>query len=239
MIPRIIHYCWFGRGEMPKTALRCIESWHKYMPEWDYFLWNEDNFDINSYQYTKEAYYAGKYAFVSDVARLKALSDYGGVYFDTDVLVFKSFEPLLAYKSFAGFEGSKYSPVGTCVIGSEQGGSWVCEQLHLYDNRQFINGNGSYDITTNVTFITSKMKERGFIANGVEQDYMDLHILPVDYFCPRQTTGEYLRTDNTYCDHLGIGSWVDRPLSLKSKLLSLLGTKNQIKIIKLKRKLFR
>lgn len=238
MIPRIIHYCWFGRGEMPETALRCIESWHKYMPEWDFILWDEESFDINSYQYTKEAYLAGKYAFVSDVARLKALSDYGGVYFDTDVLVFKSFEPFLRYKAFAGFEGSKYSPVGTCVIGSEKGGVWVCEQLHHYDNRKFINNDGSLDMTTNVTFITRNMKARGFIANGVEQEFMGLHILPVDYFCPRQTTGEYLRTNNTYCDHLGIGSWVDRPLSLKSKLLSLMGAKNRSKIIKLKRLIF-
>lgn len=237
MIPKIIHYCWFGRGEMPELALKCIESWHKYMPDYEYKLWNEDNFDINSYQYTKEAYSVKKYAFVSDVARLKALADFGGVYFDTDVLVFKSFEPLLIYKAFAGFEGSKHCPIGTCVIGSEKNGTWVRTQLEYYKDRHFISQDGVFDITTNVSFITEKMKERGLISNGKEQDVADLHVLPVDFFCPRHTTGEYIKTANTFSDHLGIGSWSESKTTWKKELFSLMNPKLRVSLVKLKRKI--
>ena len=80
MIPNTIHYCWFGRGEMPDLAKKCIESWHKYMPDWGYKIWNEDNFDVDSIPYTKEAYAAKKYAFVTDYVRLYALKTEGGVY---------------------------------------------------------------------------------------------------------------------------------------------------------------
>ena len=98
MIPRKIHYCWFGHGEMPQITKDCIDSWHKYMPDWEYKLWNEDNFDVNRILYTKEAYKAKKYAFVSDYVRLIALLNEGGVYLDTDVEVFKSFDDLLSKK---------------------------------------------------------------------------------------------------------------------------------------------
>ena len=238
MIPKIIHYCWFGRGEMPELALKCVESWHKHMPDWEYKLWNEDNFDIDCCRYSREAYNEKKYAFVSDVARLRALADFGGIYFDTDVLVFKSFEPLLKYHAFAGFEGSKHSPVGTCVLGSENGGEWVKEQLLYYNDRVFIKEGGSLDLTTNVSFMTGKMRESGFLNNGVEQDYKDLHILPVDYFCPRHTTGEYLRTNNTFSEHLGIGSWVNMRRNWKTILLSKVDSSTRSRLIKLKRKLF-
>lgn len=235
MIPKIIHYCWFGRGPMPELALKCIESWHKYMPNYEYKLWNEDNFDVNSTPYTKEAYEARKFAFVSDVVRLKALKDYGGIYFDVDFEVYKPFDCLLDYKAFAGFEGSKHNPVMMGVIASEPEGKWVSEQLSLYDNKHFI-VDGVPDLTTNVTFVSSHMAQRGFTPNGKEQDYLDLHIFPVDFFCPRLTTGEYLRTKNTYCESISsISSWAK--LSLKSKILSILPWSVRTALIKTKRKL--
>lgn len=238
MIPRIIHYCWFGRGEIPEMAMRCIDSWHKFMPDYEYKLWNEDNFDVNQLPYTKEAYDAQKYAFVSDYVRLLALCNEGGVYFDTDVEVLKPFDALLGYKAFAGFEGSKVIPVGTCVMASEAKGEWVKEQLGNYQNRHFIKGDGTLDLTTNVAFITSKMRENGFVQNGLEQDYKDLHVFPMEYFSPRRTTGEYIKTDNTYCDHLGLGTWVDKKKGWKGFVLGLFGCEYRIKFIKLKRKLF-
>ena len=238
MIPKIIHYCWFGRGAMPESAVKCINSWHKYMPEWEYVLWNEDNFDISSYPYAQEAYTAKKYAFVSDVARLYALAHCGGIYLDTDVLVYKSFEPLLKFGAFAGFEGSKHCPVGTCVIGSEMQGEWVCRQLKDYVDRRFILPDGGYDMTTNVTFITRKMMCEGFVANGIEQDFGGIHVFPVDYFCPRHTTGEYLCSENTYCDHLGIGSWAEKGAGWKSRLLSRMRPSLRVVVVKMKRLLF-
>ncbi len=237
MIPKIIHYCWFGHGEMPQLAKDCIASWHKYMPDWKYKLWNEDNFDVSCTPYSKEAYEAGKYAFVSDVARLKALNEEGGVYLDTDVKVFKSLEPLLDYHAFAGFEGCKRVLVATCILGSEPQTIWLQEQLSYYEERRFLLSDGSYDQTTNVLYMTTRMSENGFVQNGLEQDYKDLHVFPVDYFSPRHTTGEYIRTENTYCDHLGMGSWTNRR-GASSKMAQIVGQKNMTRLIKLKRKLF-
>ena len=237
MIPKKIHYCWFGRGEMSQLALDCIASWHKYMPDWEYICWNEDNFDVNSIPYTKEAYEAKKYAFVSDYVRLWALEQEGGVYFDTDVNVFKSFDDLLGYKAFAGFEGSKHLPIGTCVMATETHGIWVTEQLEAYKERHFVNKDGSFDMTTNVQFISAKMRVQGFAQNGMEQDYMDLHVFPVEFFSPRNTMGEYIRTENTYCDHLGLGSWAEKDAGWKSRIGKLIGPKNMTRLIKIKRKL--
>ena len=238
MIPKIIHYCWFGRGEMPELAQQCIASWHQHMPDWEYKLWNEDNFDVNSTAYTKEGYEAKKYAFVSDYVRLWALNNEGGLYLDTDVMVFKPFDDLLVHRAFAGFEGSKHLPVGTCVMSSEAKGHWVSEMLEAYKNRHFLLEDGVYELTTNVQFITSLMSKQGFVQDGKEQDYKDLHVFPVEYFSPRQTTGEYVRTENTYCDHLGVGSWAEKDSGWKSKLGRLVGPKGMARLIKLKRKMF-
>lgn len=238
MIPKIIHYCWFGRGEMPELTKKCIASWHEYMPDWEYKLWNEDCFDVNSVAYAKEAYEAKKYSFVSDYVRLEALHAEGGVYLDTDVEVFKSFEDLLHFDAFAGFEGSKHLPVGTCVMASKANGLWVEEMLGEYKSRHFVKGDGSFDLTTNVQFITARMCEQGFVTNGKEQEYKDLHVFPVDYFSPRLTTGEFKRTDNTYCDHLGMGSWADSEDGWKAKMGRIVGSKSMIWLIKLKRKVF-
>ena len=236
MIPKIIHYCWFGKGPMPELAVKCIESWHKFMPDWEYVFWNEDNFDVSSYPYTQEAYDAKKYAFVSDVARLVALKKFGGVYFDVDFEVFKPFDDLLHNGAFAGFEGSKYNPVMMGVLASAPGGEWVCKQLERYEGRHFIVG-GKPDMTTNVKYISDWMTEHGFLPNGEEQDFMDLHIYPVDYFCPRLTTGEYRRTANTYCEPKDTASsWAG--MTLKDRLFRMLPSWLRILLIKTKRSIF-
>lgn len=235
MIPQKIHYCWFGKGEMPELVMKCIESWHRFMPDYEYKMWNEENFDVDMVPYTKEAYESRKYAFVSDYVRLWALEQEGGLYLDTDVEVFKSFDDLLGYKAFAGFEGSKHLPVGTCVMASEAHGEWVTEQLAAYRDRHFINADGSFDITTNVQFITANMRGSGFVQDGKEQEYKDLHVFPVEYFSPRHTTGEYIKTGNTYCDHLGMGTWDDKEGGWKTKISKIIGQKNMTRLIKLKR----
>lgn len=259
---------------MPQLAKECIASWHKYMPDWKYMLWDEEALvrfaqqtsaidhepsaiedpllksEVRSPKskdlkevlsamsvYAWEAYEAKKYAFVSDFVRLWALERFGGVYLDTDVECFRSMEPLLKYNAFAGFEGSKHLPIGTCVMASEAYGEWVTEQLHNYKDRHFASPDGSYDMTTNVQFISARMCENGFVQNGKEQGYKDLHIFPVDYFSPRLTTGEYIRTENTYCEHKGLASWADAKGGWKVAVRRLVGPKNMTQLIKLKRKL--
>ena len=175
---------------------------------------------------------------MSDYVRLWALEREGGIYLDTDVEVLKPFDDLLGYQAFAGFEGSKHLPVGTCVIASEAHGAWVSEQLSFYCDRHFVKEDGTFDLTTNVQFITANMHLRGLVQDGREQDFKDLHVFPVDYFSPRHTTGEYIRTANTYCDHLGIASWDTAEKDWKSRLMHFFGQKNSARLIKLKRKLF-
>ena len=237
MIPKTIHYCWFGEKMLPQLALDCIASWHKHMPEWEFKLWNEKNFDVNSTPYTKEAYDAGKMAFVSDYVRLWALEKEGGLYMDVDFEVYKPFDDLLEYHAFAGIEGSKRQPVMVGVCASEPHGQWVTEMLEAYRTRHFLKADGTPDLTTNVQFITALMVANGFRQDGTEQDYKDLHVFPVDYFSPRHTTGEYIRTENTYCEHKGLGSWSENKKGWKGAVLKLVGQKNMTRLIKLKRRI--
>lgn len=237
MIPHKIHYCWYGHSEMPQLAKECMASWHKVMPDWEYKLWNEDNFDINSTPYTAEAYASGKYAFVSDYVRLWALKHEGGVYMDVDFEVYKPFDDLLYHHAFAGFEGSKHLPVMMGICASEADGEWVTEMLEAYRDRHFLRPDGTPDLTTNVQFITSLMAANGFRQDGTEQEYKDLHIFPVDYFSPRHTTGEYIRTENTYCEHKGLGSWSTHAKGWKGTIQTIVGKKNMTRLIKLKRRI--
>lgn len=233
MIPRIIHYCWFGRGQMPELALKCIESWHRLLPDYEYKLWNEENFDITSVPYVKEAYESRKYAFVTDYVRLYALYTQGGIYMDTDVEVLKPYDDLLSLPGFTGYEGSKYLPPVTGTMASEAGNEWVKEQLESYTDAHFIKPDGTLDTTTNTVRISNIMKRGGFVSDGKKSVYKDMFIFPVDYFCPRQTTGEILISENTYCDHHFMGSWGDD--KKRNSLLRFLGQKNLTRLIKLKR----
>lgn len=223
---------------MPQLTKDCIASWRNFMPDWEYKLWNEDNFDVNSVPYVKEAYEARKFAFVSDYVRLYALYTDGGLYFDTDLEVFKSFSGLLSHQAFIGYEGSKRLPLGTCVIGSIPEGQWVFEQMKRYHNRHFVDESGKMDLQTNVQFITFDMVEKGLICDGKEKDLNDIHIFPVDYFSPRRTTGEYIVTENTYCDHHFMGTWSDEKKKLPF-ILRIVSPKLRVKLIKIKRAIFK
>ena len=220
---------------MPKLALECIESWHKIMPDYEYKLWNEDNFDINCNAYVKEAYDAKKYAFVTDYVRLYALYLEGGIYMDTDVEAIKPYDDLLHLCGFTGYEGSKHHPPVTGTIASEVGGEWVKEQLAAYDDAHFLNADGSFNLMTNTIRISRIMKAGGFVSDGQKRVYKGMTIFPVDYFCPLQTTGECLITDNTYCNHHFMSSWNEK--KNKRFLLFLIGQKNLTKLIKFKRRI--
>lgn len=229
-IPKIIHYCWFGRGQKPELVEKCIASWHRCMPDWTYMEWSEDSFAIASAPlYVRQAYEARKYAFVSDYVRLWALEQYGGVYLDVDFEVYKSFEPLLdcPQKAFIGKEGSKCQPPMMGVMASEPHSRWVTTMLHMYDKREFVKSDGSYDMTTNVAY---------FAAAGVHKEEW-VKIYPVTYFCPILTTGEDVRNENTYCVHKGLHSWSEKD-NWKGKILSMVSPNMKIKLIKLKRRIF-
>ena len=236
MIPKKIHYCWFGYNEMPELAKKCIASWHQYMPEYEFKLWNEDSFDVRQLPYTKEAYEAKKYAFVSDYVRLWALYSEGGIYMDTDVEILKPLDDLLHLSAFTGYEGSKTLPPVTGLMASVPHGKWVKEQLEAYQNVHFLKEDGSFDMTTNTIRISAIMRKNGFVQDGKYAVYKDLHVFPTDYFCPRQTSGEFFLTKNTYCDHHFMGTWDEN--RREGWLIRFIGQKNLTRLIKLKRKMF-
>lgn len=245
MIPKIIHYCWFGRGAMSELVLRCIASWREHMPDWQYVLWNEDNFDVNSVPYVQEAYAHRKFAFVSDYVRLWALERMGGVYLDTDVEALRSFEPLLGKSTaFVGLEESSALLPGTCVMGCEAHCLWVRDMKALYDGAHFVAHDGSLDMTTNVQRLG-----RCMAVNGVQPVRKNQHVpkwgLTVythDYFSPITSTRVVRKSENTYCIHHFAGSWQDRSLWRRCKQFiarNVLGVRLTDKLVQLKRRLKR
>lgn len=212
MIPKTIHYCWFGKGAMPELVLKCIDSWKKYLPNYEMRLWSEDNFDVSSApQYVREAYAAKKYAFVSDYVRLWALELEGGVYLDTDVEVLRSFDPLLSDTAFIGLEESKALLPGTCVMGCEAHCGWVKDMLTTYDNALFIREDGTMDMTTNVMRLGKRMVEGG-LQHERKIQYLSqwgLRVYTHDYFSPITSTRVMRKSKNTHCIHRFAGSWVD------------------------------
>lgn len=235
MIPKIIHYCWFGRGQMPKLALKCIASWKKYLPDYEIKEWNEDNFNLDLYPYVREAYDARKFAFVTDVVRLYALYNEGGIYMDTDVEVLKPLDQFLIHTAFSGFEG--HTTVSTGIMASERGGIWAKENLAYYDGRHFRKTDGSLDVTTNVITITNYMLAKGLKPNNTFQDFPNLITLyPKDYFCPIEQEGHKLvLTSNTVCIHHFAGSWITGRQKLKKRISRFLGTNITLVIIAVKR----
>ncbi len=207
MIPKIIHYCWFGRGNKGELAQKCINSWKKYLPEYKIKEWNEDNFNVSDFPYAKEALESHKYAFVTDIVRLYALYNEGGIYMDTDVEVCKSFNPFLNHVMFSGFESDGYVPTG--MMAAEKGSKWAKELLEQYNNRHFIREDGSFDLTTNTKVITEYMVKKGLILNNKYQDFPGFCTMyPTDYFCPKDhETGLIKCTKNTVCIHHFAGSW--------------------------------
>lgn len=228
MIPKIIHYCWFGRGPKPELAIACIESWAKRCPNYTLVEWNEDNFDINSNLYVKQAYAARKYAFVTDYVRLYAMYHQGGLYMDTDVMVLKSPDEFLDNRAFSGFESKE--KVSTGVLASEQGCPIIGELLEYYNDRTFLKPDGSLDLTTNVETITNMLKPHGLIPNGEYQVIDGFALYSQNTFCPdlkRLKDKEYMK--DIYTIHYFAGSWKSekdrkREGSLWWKMMAVPGT---------------
>lgn len=211
MIPKKIHYCWFGGAELPEFAKRCVASWHQHMPDWEYVLWNEENFDVTKAPaYVQEAYAAKKFAFVSDYVRLFALEQQGGVYLDADVEVLKSYQPLLKHRAFIGFEENKHKSLGTNCIGSEAHLLWLKNQLTYYQEHHFVREDGSLDITTNAAIITDYFERNGLVRNGQEQQIGEMHVFDFHYFSPITSTRVMRKNENTYSIHRFAGSWTGK-----------------------------
>lgn len=232
MIPKIIHYCWFGGKPLPELAQRCIESWKKYLPEYKIVRWDESTFDINLNTYVKEAYENRKFAFVTDYVRLYAMYTQGGIYMDTDVEVRKPLDQFLTHKAFSGFEN--YHDIPTGIMASEKNSPAMKNLLNYYTNRHFVKEDGSFDQTTNVVTITNYYLERGLTPDNTLQTIENFTFYPNIFFCPNPLD-IVKRIDEIYTIHHRAGSWLD-PEEIKKRYS--LSAKIKVRTAKLFRLLF-
>lgn len=215
MIPKTIHYCWFGGNPLPKSALKCIASWRKFLPDYEIKEWNEDNFDVNIIPYTKQAYEAKKYAFVSDYARFWILYNYGGLYFDTDVEVIKPFDNIINRGAFMGIEKGSFLEGKPMVnpglgLGVETGHPFYKRMLDYYEKISFLNADGTLNTRTIVEYTTRQLYTDEAVFIQQIQCVDGIWIYPADVFCPMDSgTGIMKITANTVSIHHYTCSWLN------------------------------
>ena len=229
-IPKVIHYCWFGKGQMPAIARKCIKSWEKHCPDYEIVCWNEDNFDISQNPYMKQAYDAKKWAFVSDYARLKIIYDNGGVYFDTDVQLIKPIDDLMENAGFMGFDENGLIASGL-GFGAEKGNEIIGELLKDYDNIPFVLASGEYDLTPCPDRNTDTLKRLGMDVNNTNQNFMGVAFLPSECLCPMDYyTGKKTITKNTYSIHYYSASWTSKTTKNTTFIKRIIGVKRYNKL---------
>lgn len=221
MISKIIHYCWFGKNEKPKSVLKCIKSWKKFCPDYQIIEWNEENYDIEKCcKFVTDAYKNKKWAFVSDYVRLDVVYKYGGIYLDTDVELIKSIDDLVYEgRGYFGFERKEYVASGL-GFSCEKGEQILYDMMKVYDNLIF-------DIEKLSDFAcpiinTSILVRYGMKCNGEMQIINGIKILPVDFLCPENFySGKCKYTNNTISIHHYNGSWMSIGEKIKTKVIIL------------------
>ena len=217
MIPKKIHYCWFGRNPKPKLAEKCIASWKKYCPDYEIIEWNEDNFNLDYNEYTRYCYDNKKWAFLSDFARLVVVAEHGGIYFDTDVELIKKTDELLQYGAFYGFENDANVNTGQ-GFGAEANHPTIVSMKARYENIAS-NADGSYPMIVCPALNTEALMPFGLKQNGMRQNIGGAEILPVDWFNPYDDPSGCLnKTENTVSVHWYSKSWMTKGAILRSKL---------------------
>ena len=210
MIPKVIHYCWFGKNPKPELMQKCMASWKKYCPDYEIIEWNEVNFDINQNDYIKEAYEEKKWAFVTDYARLWIIFHFGGIYLDTDVQVIQSFDDLLESQAFFGFENDAHINTGL-GFGAEKGNTVVEAMLNDYSGIHFRLPDGSLDKlpcpVRNTKAISQHLSRRANPKNVLLTEYATFY--PPEYFCPLSADGITMkRTKRTHSIHWFSATWL-------------------------------
>lgn len=231
MIPKIIHYCWLSNDPFPDKIQQCINSWKKVLPDYEFMKWDTKRFDINSVPYVKEAFEAKKYAFCADYIRIYALYNYGGIYLDSDVMVYQPFDPFLKSKGFASVEfhndllyahvtDKKRRMIGieAAVLGAEKKSQWLKDILDYYVNRHF--SLKEKDLKNNIMprLIASVLHEKyGFKHFPIFQKLSNgLEIYPAEVFSSKEAAGTPIK----YSSHLCANSWQYTPH--RNKLRSIL-----------------
>lgn len=236
MIPKKIHYCWFGNNHLPKNVRKYIETWKKYCPDYEIIEWNETNFDITQNKYCYEAYKAKKWAFVSDYARLKVLYEYGGVYLDTDVEIIKKIDNLLLHRFFAGLESE--NTISTAVLAAEKNSEIIEKFLLIYNDLHFLNSKKKNDYTTNVERFSEfiKHKYNKELSNPPIILFEKAIIYDIDFFSVKNIYDNSINvTNNTYMIHHFSGSWLGIKGNIKKLIKFLIAKmfgKKMVKFIK-------
>jgi hypothetical protein len=242
MIPKVIHYCWFGRGELPALAVKCIASWKKFLPDYEIREWNEDNFDVNIIPYTAEAYKAGKYAFVSDYARFWVLYRYGGVYFDTDVEVIRSMDEIIEKGPFMGLEflhdDGRFAVAPGLGLASESGMSLYREILEKYESLSFFLKDGRQNPYSMIPMVTELLAAKGLKCRGGIEHIEGIDVYPPDWFNPfDDITGRLRKTSNTHTIHWFAKSWLPNEpgwkVFAKRLVRRIIGTESLLRIMSL------
>ena len=226
MIPKIIHYIWFGSNPYSEKIKYCIESWKKYLPEYEFMLWNENSFDVNSVEFTKQAYENKKWAFVSDYVRVWALNKYGGVYLDTDVEIRKPLDTFLNHDMVLGTDERGNLTAFMASIPNHP--LWE-NLLNVYQHTSFKKEDGSLNQTVNNLYIQDVLKEWGYQeANKFQSIEKGIVIYPDEWFhAVDHMSGIQHITVNTYAIHWHTLTWT----SNQSKIKRFIRTKLLAKII--------
>ena len=209
MIPKTIHYCWFGGNPKPSHVEKCIRSWKRFCPDFEIIEWNENSFNLAATPlYVRQAYEAKKWAFVTDYVRLQVVYDHGGIYLDTDVELIKRIDFLLDYHAFFGFEDGKHVATGL-GFGAEKETPILQELMDDYNDLVFLNSDGTANTTS-----CPRLNTRVFLRHGLKQDDSykvlegDIHVLPTKILCPIDYgTGKKKLYKDTVSIHWFDASW--------------------------------
>jgi mannosyltransferase OCH1-like enzyme len=232
-VPKIIHYCWFGGNKKSDLIEMCIESWHKFLPEYEIKEWNETNFDVNCCRYVKEAYENKKWAFVSDYCRFVVLNQYGGIYLDTDVEIIK--HPGQIFESEClGFE--TVGMIAPGLVMASLPDSWLCRvMLEEYNNDTFVLENGKMNYKTVCERATAYLTQNGLVLDNTMQNVNGITIYPIEYFNPYDaSTDSFAITENTVSKHHYASTWVTRDIISAQKIKEAQGIRSKMYLITMK-----
>lgn len=219
MLPKRIHYCWFGGNKKPKLVKKCIESWKKFCPNYEIIEWNESNYDINKNLYVKTAYENKKWAFLTDYVRLDVIYNYGGIYLDTDVEMIKSLDELLNNNCYMGME--QIADVATGLgFGAIKNHWFIKENKEFYENENnFIDENKNFKQIICVNVTTDLLKKKGLKNENKIQKIDDIIIYPPEYLCGYDIKNDCISiSDNTYTIHHYNASWMNKSEQKKIKI---------------------
>lgn len=224
MIPKKIHYCWFGGAPLSKRALRCMDSWKHFCPDYEIVRWDESNSPLSDCTYVRQACQRRKWAFASDYVRLTALCEQGGIYLDTDVELVAPLDAFLEQEAFLGLE--RAGKAATCLMACEPGHPFFRRALEQYSGLSFLREDGSVDDTTNVERLSALLAAEGLREENVTQRLCGVTVYPTDYFCPKSLdTGRITRTPRTCAIHHFDASWMPVKKRVNTRLAQLLGPK--------------